>query len=101
MRANTVREDTEYSVRGSIIDVFPPGDDFPIRIDFFGDEIETIRNFDPLNQLSLKNVKEVKFYAGNELILNDKSIHLFRRRFRENFSNMSLDEYSYQQISER
>ena len=101
MRSNTVREDTEYSVRGSIVDVYPPGDEFPIRIDFFGDEIETIRTFDPLNQLSLNNVKEVKFYPGNELILNEKSINLFRRRYRENFSNQNFDEYSYQQISEK
>ena len=96
-----MREDTEYSVRGSIVDVYPPGDEFPIRIDFFGNEIETIRTFDPLNQLSLNNVNEIKFYPGNELILNEKSINLFRRRFRENFSNLNLDEYSYQQISER
>ena len=54
-----------------------------------------------MNQLSLKNLKEVKFYPGNELILNDKSINLFRRRFRENFSNLNFDEHSYQQISER
>ena len=51
-RADTVREAGEYAVRGGIVDVFPPGADEPVRIDFFDTEIETIRHFDPETQRS-------------------------------------------------
>ena len=45
-RASTVREPGEYAVRGGILDLFPPGMDMPVRLDFFGDALETIRTFD-------------------------------------------------------
>jgi transcription-repair coupling factor (superfamily II helicase) len=49
-RAETVREAGEYAVRGGIVDLFPPGFEEPVRIDLFGDEVEKIRNFDPMSQ---------------------------------------------------
>src|SRR5450631_3894508 len=51
-RASTVREPGEYAVRGGILDLFPPGMDMPVRFDFFGDSLETIRTFDPQTQRS-------------------------------------------------
>jgi len=52
VRAETVRESGEFAVRGGIIDLFPPGAAAPLRVDFFGDEIEEIRSFDPMSQRS-------------------------------------------------
>src|SRR5665647_3205887 len=52
IRASTVREPGEYAVRGGILDLFPPGMDMPVRFDFFGDALETIRTFDPQTQRS-------------------------------------------------
>ena len=49
-RASTVREPGEYAVRGGILDLFPPGMDEPVRLDFFGDTLESIRTFDPETQ---------------------------------------------------
>ncbi|HVZ51313.1 MAG TPA: transcription-repair coupling factor, partial [Pseudolabrys sp.] len=52
VRASTVREPGEYAVRGGILDLFPPGMDLPVRLDFFGDALETIKTFDPQTQRS-------------------------------------------------
>ena len=86
MRTNTVREDSEYSLRGSILDVYPPGEKHPVRIDFFGDVIDSLRLFDPISQLSLHNINFISFNAGNEIILTDHSVELFRRNHRELFN---------------
>ena len=51
-RAEQVMEPGEFAVRGGLIDVYPPGVEEPVRIDLFGDEIEKIRNFDPMSQRS-------------------------------------------------
>src|SRR5215831_307524 len=52
VRASTVREPGDYAVRGGILDLFPPGLDMPVRLDFFGDALETIRTFDAQTQRS-------------------------------------------------
>ena len=51
-RVDTVAEHGEYAVRGSLIDLFPAGEDLALRLDFFGDEIDTLRRFDPTDQRS-------------------------------------------------
>ncbi|MEK7266901.1 MAG: transcription-repair coupling factor, partial [Pseudomonadota bacterium] len=53
-RSSTVREAGEFAVRGGLVDLFPPGADEPIRLDFFGDSLETIRSFDPATQLTTR-----------------------------------------------
>ena len=100
MRTNTVREDSEYSLRGSILDVYPPGEKHPVRIDFFGDVIDSLRVFDPISQLSLHNINFISFNAGNEIILTDHSVELFRRNHRELF-NEEYDKSLYNNISQK
>ena len=100
MRTNTVREDSEYSFRGSILDVYPPGEKHPVRIDFFGDVIDSLRVFDPISQLSLHNINFISFNAGNEIILTDHSVELFRRNHRELF-NEEYDKSLYSNISQK
>ena len=100
-RTGSVREDSEYSIRGGIIDVFPPGEDNPVRIDFFGNEVDTIRYFDPINQLSIGNINHINFYPGSEINLNDKSINIFRAKYRQTFDNRIYDNLLYQLVSDK
>ncbi|MEM7563499.1 MAG: CarD family transcriptional regulator, partial [Pseudomonadota bacterium] len=75
----------EFSARGSIIDLFPMGSQVPFRIDFFDDEIETIRSFDAETQLSVEKVDAINLLPAQEYPLDDKGIEKFRFNFRENF----------------
>ena len=63
-RASTVREPGDYAVRGGILDLYPPGMDMPVRLDFFGDALETIRTFDPQTQRSETAIARARSGAG-------------------------------------
>lgn len=77
-RCDFVVEPGQYSIRGSIIDIFSFSDDQPYRIDFFGEEIDSIRMFDVENQLSLKKLEEVKIIPNiQENLLKDSRISFF------------------------
>lgn len=82
---NSVYEHGEFTVRGSIMDIFPMGCDEPYRIDLFDDEIESLRSFDPETQRSLGKVEEIRLLPGKEYPLNKQGISTFRRNFREYF----------------
>lgn len=64
----------EFAIRGGIIDIFPSDAINPIRIDFFGDEIETIKNFDPDTQKSIKDIKEISVIPTSDLVLTDSDL---------------------------
>ena len=64
-----VQEPGQVARRGSILDLFPPGTDFPVRIDFFGDEIDAIRSFDPHSQRSYDRLREIRLLPPAELPL--------------------------------
>lgn len=74
-----VEEEGEISFRGGILDIYVPGEDNPFRIEFFGDEIDSIRAFDPDSQRSLGNVKYIEVYQSRE-ILQDKENFLLAAR---------------------
>ena len=80
-----VEQHGEFSTRGSILDLFPMGSREPYRIDFFDDEIESIRNFDPETQLSIGKVDAIKLLPAQEYPLDEAGIKRFRLRFRETF----------------
>ncbi len=80
-----VEQHGEFSTRGSIMDLFPMGSSTPFRLDFFDDEIETIRRFDPETQLSIDKVDEIKLLPAQEYPLDEAGIKRFRLRFRETF----------------
>ncbi|MEO3691404.1 transcription-repair coupling factor [Roseateles paludis] len=73
----------EYAVRGSLIDLFPMGSPQPYRVDLFGDEIDSIRTFDPDSQRSLYPVPEVRLLPGREFPMSEPARKLFRERWRE------------------
>ena len=73
----------EYAVRGGLIDLFPMGSAMPYRVDLFGDEIDSIRTFDPDTQRSLYPVPEVRLLPGREFPMDEAARNAFRSRWRE------------------
>ena len=84
-RAATVREAGEYAFRGGIVDVFPPGAPEPYRLDFFGDELETIRTFDPMSQRTTGNEEAFALGPVSEIAFDDASNERFREGYRRLF----------------
>ncbi len=80
-----VEEHGEFSVRGSILDLFPMGSNVPFRIDFFDDEVESIRSFDSETQRSIEKVSEIRLLPAQEYPLDEDGIKRFRLKFRETF----------------
>jgi transcription-repair coupling factor (superfamily II helicase) len=83
---DSVREHGEFTVRGSIVDVFPMGSDQPVRVELFDEEIETLRYFDAETQLSVAVLSTLKLLPAREMPLNDASIAFFKKRFAEFFA---------------
>jgi len=75
----------EFSVRGGLIDLFPMGAQLPYRLDLFGDEIESIRTFDPDTQRSLYPIERVRLLPGREFPMDEAARTAFRGRWRERF----------------
>lgn len=83
VRAASVQEAGEFAVRGNLIDVFPTGRNEPVRIDFFGDQIEALRTFDPLTQRSLAAITELNLQSVKEVTLTPETIRCFRNQYRD------------------
>ena len=98
-RASTVSERGEFAIRGGVIDVFPPGAAEPVRLDLFGDTLESIRAFDPETQRSTRQLTEVDLLAVSEVQLDPASISRFRSRWLETFG-AGADDPVYQAVSE-
>lgn len=101
IRTETVRETGEYALRGGIIDIFPAAFDNPLRIDLFGDEIETIRAFDPASQVTLPGsaLKEFSLVPATEFFLDEESIARFRSAYREAFGPQSASDPVYESVT--
>ncbi|MDX1710931.1 MAG: transcription-repair coupling factor [Rhodovibrionaceae bacterium] len=100
VRAETVGEAGEYAMRGGILDVFPPGAEEPLRLDFFGDELESLRRFDPLTQRTTGKLHRFVLRPVSEIVLESDSIHRFRTGYREAFGTAAPDDPLYAAISE-
>jgi transcription-repair coupling factor (superfamily II helicase) len=77
-RAGTVREPGDFSLRGGIVDMWPPGEDQPLRLDFFGTTLDAIRRFDAETQLSKDNVESIVLLPASEAPLSQDAISRFR-----------------------
>ena len=82
---NQVVSPGEYALRGNIIDIFPMGSDLPFRVEFFDDEIETIRLFDPDTQQSIHPVNEIRILPSKEFLNNQNNADSFRSKWRDTF----------------
>ncbi|MDA7705618.1 transcription-repair coupling factor [Rickettsiales bacterium] len=97
-RMGTANDIGEFAVRGNIIDVIiysklQKNDDLiGYRFDFFGDEIDEIRCFDPITQITSNKVKKVSFFPASEIILNEKTINNFKKNYNQNFGYPDCDQ---------
>src|SRR5271170_1821310 len=91
-RASTVSERGEFAIRGGVIDVFPPGAAEPVRLDLFGDTLESIRAFDPETQRSTRQLKSVELLAVSEALLDAAAIARFRTGYVAAFGAVGDDQ---------
>ncbi|MEO0441108.1 MAG: transcription-repair coupling factor [Pseudomonadota bacterium] len=100
VRVDTVADNGEFAARGGLIDLFPPGAKNPLRIDLFGDEIESVRTFDPADQRTIGTVDQFELLPVSEFLLDKESITRFRTGYRELFGAESTGDPLYQSISD-
>ena len=89
-RETIVTTTGELGVRGFIIDIFPVSNNHPIRLEFFGDEIDSIRIFDEETQKSLKEIKEITIYPYTEFLLDDNSQEVSKEQKNLPFYNKEI-----------
>ncbi|UXM94365.1 transcription-repair coupling factor [Bartonella sp. HY329] len=99
-RVTTVRDIGEYAVRGGIVDLFAPGDSEPVRLDFFGDTLETIRAFDPASQRTTTTRKSFSLQPMSEITLSKERISHFRKAYIQRFGAPQPGDALYESISE-
>ncbi len=99
-RVSTVREPGDYAVRGGILDLFAPGMDLPVRLDFFGDALETIRSFDPESQRSEGALRGLDLVPVSEFQLVTETIRRFRTGYVAQFGATAPDDLLYEAVSE-
>ncbi|WP_421991129.1 transcription-repair coupling factor [Qipengyuania sp.] len=99
-RTDTVIDKGEYAVRGSIVDIFPSGMEEALRLDFFGDELESLRTFDPNTQMSTGRLESHLLLPASEALLDEDSIKRFRSRYREMFGANATQDPLYEAVSD-
>jgi transcription-repair coupling factor (superfamily II helicase) len=99
-RASTVREAGEYAVRGGILDLFAAGMDLPVRLDFFGDTLESIRSFDPETQRTVMEIRALDLVPVAEFQLTTETIRKFRTGYVAAFGAAGPDDLLYEAVSE-
>ena len=100
VRTDTVTDKGEYAVRGSLVDLFPSGEEEGLRLDFFGDEIDSIRRFNPQDQRTTGRIEQFLLLPAAETLLDEESIKRFRSRYRELFGATATGDPLYQAISD-
>jgi len=98
-RTSTVMEPGEYAVRGGILDLFPPGRASPVRLDFFGDTLEHIRQFDPETQRTSKPVGKLVLLPVSEVAFGEHAQSLFRSRYIAHFGAVTREDPLYEAVS--
>ena len=96
---STVAEPGDYALRGGIIDLWPPGQPAPIRLDFFGDVLDGARAFDPETQRTTQKLSAIDFAPMSEVILDEAAITRFRQSYRIEFGAAGTDDPLYEAVS--
>ncbi len=99
-RTDTVIDAGEFAVRGSIFDIFPSGLEQGLRLDFFGDELESLRLFDPSTQRTTGTLDSFLLLPASEVLLEDATIKRFRSGYRERFGANATQDPLYEAVSE-
>jgi transcription-repair coupling factor (superfamily II helicase) len=100
LRASTVRESGEYALRGGIVDLYPPSLPAPVRLDFFGDILETIRSFDPESQRTTGQLRALDLVPVNESPITSETIKRFRKKYIGLFGAQTHGDMLYETVSE-
>jgi len=100
LRVPQVSEHGEFAVRGSLIDIYPMGTDAPVRIDFFDDDIESLRYFSAENQISDEKVDAIRILPAREVPLDADAIAAFRHNYRERFAGQPGKSRVYRDVSD-
>ncbi len=95
----TVMEPGDYAVRGGIIDVWPPGESAPVRLDLFGDVLDGARRFDPATQRTTEKLSRVELAPVSEVVLDDEAIARFRQNYRVEFGAGGTADPLYEAVS--
>ena len=98
-RSGNVMEAGEYAVRGGILDLFPPGQPQPVRLDFFGDSLESLRSFDPESQITQEDLPELHLLPVSEAPEGDEFRARFRQRYVELFGAVTSSDPLYEAVS--
>lgn len=94
-----VMEHGEFATRGALLDLYPMGSEEPYRIDFFDDDIDSLRVFDVDSQRTLSEVEQINLLPAHEFPIDKAAIELFRSQWREQFEVRRDAEHIYQQVS--
>ncbi|MDG1858545.1 MAG: transcription-repair coupling factor [Emcibacteraceae bacterium] len=97
-RSSTVVDHGDFAIRGSIIDIYPPGSKKPVRIDLWGDEVDTIKQFDPVSQRTEQKIDQINLIPMGEIFLDEKSISRFRRAYIIEFGTARKDDPLYEAV---
>ncbi|MXQ07233.1 transcription-repair coupling factor [Alphaproteobacteria bacterium GH1-50] len=95
----TVAEPGDYAIRGGIIDIYPPGEGGPVRLDLFGDVLDGAKRFDPGTQRTTEPLDMVELAPVSEVILDDAAITRFRQNYRLEFGAAGTDDPLYEAVS--
>lgn len=95
----TVTEPGDFAIRGGIIDIFPPGEAEPLRLDLFGDVLDGLRRFDPATQRTTGSLTRLELAPASEVILDEAAIARFRQNYRTEFGAAGSDDPLYEAIS--
>jgi transcription-repair coupling factor (superfamily II helicase) len=95
----TVMEPGDYAIRGGIIDIFPPGESGPVRLDLFGDVLDGARRFDPASQRTTETLNVIELAPVSEVILDEAAITRFRQNYRIEFGAAGTDDPLYEAVS--
>ena len=99
-RSSTAADLGEFAVRGSIVDIIDNVEGFGYRIDFFGNHVESIRKYDPANQVSSKHLEEIVIFPASEVVLNLETSKCFLEEYK-NLSPSYFNDQIYQTVKER
>jgi transcription-repair coupling factor (superfamily II helicase) len=99
VQSPTVMEPGDYAIRGGIIDIYPPGDLGPVRLDLFGDVLDGARRFDAATQRTTEKLEVVELAPVSEVILDEAAITRFRQNYRIEFGAAGTDDPLYEAIS--
>ena len=99
VQSPTVTEPGDYAVRGGIVDIYPPGDLGPVRLDLFGDVLDGARRFDPVTQRTTQTLDVIELAPVSEVILDDAGITRFRQNYRLEFGAAGTEDPLYEAVS--